>query len=149
MADVIEMRIEGGEELLRRLREMGFSVEDVLLTAATAGAEVIAAEANTMAPEPKIEVAPADGNRRGEISVDVGPPEDKWYWRFLETGAQPHEITAHKGLLVFEGEQGLVRTGKVHHSGIAARPFLRPALDERQDDATDEVGKHICEVIEK
>ncbi len=137
------MQIKGGEELLRKLRQLGVNVEDVLEVATLAGAQVIANAANPLAPEPLIE-AQVTEKRKKSVTVDIGPPEKKWYWRFLETGATGHEITGHP--LVFEGDEGLVVTGGVRHPGMAARPFLRPALDTKKSAAVGAVGDEIRRV---
>ncbi len=142
MGEKIEVKIEGGEKLLRQLRRMGMDVEQVLEAAVMAGAEIIAAEAGKRAPKPMIETKVTNRSNQS-VEVSIGPPEEKWYWRFLETGAQPHVIRGAP--LAFEGDDGLIITWAVQHPGIAAKPFLRPAVDSRGDDATNAVGQVIKE----
>lgn len=136
----VSVKIEGGPELIKKLEQMGVDVDRVVEAAATAGAQVIADDANPRAPEPLIATETSERGR-GHATVDIGPPDEKWDWKFLETGAQPHTITGSP--LVFMGREGLVRVFGVSHPGMAARPFLRPAFDSKKDAATDEVGSVI------
>lgn len=140
----VVMRLQGGEELIVKLSRMETSVKTILERAARAGGQVIAEAANSLAPEPLIEVKVVE-RKKDHVVVSIGPPAEKWYWRFVETGAQPHEITGKP--LAFEGEAGLVITRRVSHPGMAARPFLRPALDERKDEAADAVGEEIRRIV--
>jgi len=137
MGNRITAKVEGGEALIAKLQKMGVDVERLLETAAQAGATVIADEASSLAPSPDVRVETAE-RERGRVTVDIGPPDEKWHWRFVETGAGRHGITGSP--LVFEGSEGTVVTFGVDHPGMAARPFLRPALDKEKDAARDEVG---------
>ena len=136
----ISVKVDGGEGLIRKLEAMGKNVSDELEPAALAGAGVIQIAANMRAPGPHVEMDVAErGDRR--VSVDIGPDEAHWYYRFFETGAGPHEITGSP--LVFPGREGTVVTGRVMHPGMAASPFLRPAMDEQKDNAVETYGKQI------
>jgi len=137
----IALEIEGGEDLARRLRGMGDAAEAILEAAALAGAALIARAANERAPAPLIQAEVAERGR-GRVSVAIGPPEDRWYWRFLETGAQPHRIRG-RPLLVWEGPAGPVFARRVAHPGMAAKPFLRPAFDEERERARDAVAERL------
>jgi len=142
----VVVRIEGGEELLRQLRRLGVDVGAVLEEAALAGARAIAEDANQRAPGPHVETN-VEKRSKGSVTVDIGPDKEHWWYRFFESGAQPHEI---KGTpLVFEGDAGTVVTGRVSHTGMAARPFLRPALDTREKEATDQVGRVLRGAVER
>lgn len=136
----IKVKIEGGQEILDALKRMGADVPAEMESAALAGGDVVAEAANGMAPEPKIttEVVEVHGSA---VTVAIGFPDDKWYWRYLETGATAHEITGTP--LAFEGDAGVVVVGGVQHPGMAARPFLRPALDSQQERAKDAVGEQL------
>jgi hypothetical protein len=58
----------------------------------------------------------------------VGSPEKIGYW--LEFGTRPYTIKPKKApYLRFQTSDGnWVTTSEVHHPGIAARPWLRPAM---------------------
>jgi len=145
MAKGANVTIKGGERLLARLERLGVDVNQALEAAAVAGAMVIANGANPRAPAPLIDVEVVERGK-GRVTVDVGPPDEKWYWRFKETGAAAHEITGSP--LVFEGDEGLIITAQVQHKGMAADPFLRPAFDEEKDWATGAVAKRLRQAVE-
>lgn len=119
--------IEGGDELLRKLREMGLDVSKALEAAARAGAQVIADAANPLAPEPVV-VIETEKATKNRVTVNVGIPDKKWYLKFFETGVQTHEIP---GPLTLEWEGEVHVVGGATHPGMAARPFLRPAYDTK------------------
>lgn len=145
MANKVVAQIEGGEELLRKLEQLGVDVRGALKAAVLEGAEEIRKPANQDAPGPHIiaEVVDSDQN---SATVGIGPDEDHWYYQFFETGAQPHEITGRP--LAFMGEEGLIVTGRVGHPGMAASPFLRPAFDRHKGDAENSVGETLRKVVE-
>ena len=147
MATRIDIRIDGDRETIRKLRQKGVDVERELEDAMSAGAELIANGANQKAPEPLVRHEVAESSR-GHVEVDVGPPDEKWFWRFLETGAQAHEITGSPIAIRFD-EDTLILTGRVGHPGMVARPFLRPAFDSDGPRAEREVGDRLKRVINR
>jgi len=133
----ISMQVEGGDELVRKLKAIGADVNGELEVAALAGAEVIRQAADRGAPSAANAVEVLErGN--GYVIVGIGPDKEHWFYRFFETGAGPHGITGEP--LVFEGREDTVVTWSVDHPGMAARPFLRPAFDGEKQRATKEVG---------
>lgn len=142
----IRVVLEGNDELEKRLGAVGSLVRDILEKAVMDGAEVFREAAQQQAPGPGIE-AEVVKTGRGMAEAAIGPARQQWYYRFLETGAQPHEIRARGPLLTFEGEAGLVRARQVQHTGMAARPFLRPAFDGKQDEAQEAVGGAFWQAI--
>lgn len=140
------VKVEGGDELLRKLERIGLDVSQVLEAAAKAGAEVIVDGANPLAPAPKILAQTMERNRL-RVEVAVGPPDEKWHWRFFETGVQSHEITGTPLAFVDEGKLYVV--GGVRHPGMAARPFLRPAFDAGESRAVDAVGEKLRRTVER
>ena len=148
MPNKIRMTIEGDEELLKKLAALGDGVEQVLETAAEAGAEVIADQANNHAPGPHIETDITEKSR-ASATVEIGPDEDHWYYRFFETGVQPHEITPKGGGLAFTGIEGDIVLQRVSHPGMAANPFLRPAMAEKKQAAVDATGAEFKQEIDK
>ena len=84
----------------------------------------------------------------GRAVAEIGPDADHWYYRFAETGAGRHEIKAAPGgALVFEGREDTQFAKKVDHPGFAARPFLRPAIEGRQSDATHAAAAELRRII--
>lgn len=146
MADQISVRLEGGEELLDKLRQMDLNVKAELRAAVVAGAEIIREAANSMAPGPNIKLRVASATQRA-VEVEIGPDAAHWYYRFFEKGARPHEIRG-RPLLAFEGERGLVITPRVSHPGMGASPFLRPAHDANEGPATQAIGARLRAQVE-
>ena len=147
-ADFVKVKLEGGDELLRQLKEADGNVKKVLRAASKAGGDVIKADAVRRAPPShykKIMVSKASFPKKNVCEVVVRLSKRAWRMRFAETGATSHEIKG--GPLAFEGETGLVITGRVHHPGAPARPFIRPAFDTQQKAAEDKVGEVLRDAI--
>lgn len=140
MADNISVTLEGGEELVAKLREMGIKVQDVLEPAMLAGATMVRDAARGQAPGPHIEMETTKRTAK-VIEVSVGPAAAKWYYRFFELGTSAHGPRRAR-LMVWEG--GAAR----RVSGIAAKPFLRPAADSQGDAALDRTGRDFRSAVE-
>ena len=148
--DVIRVEVKGSRELVTRLKALGANVDRLLTEAVEAGAEVIRDEARRRAPGPEIELVMEREGARAE--ADIGPTREKFYYAFFETGSTPHTIRAKvRKALRFPGAEGEQFARVVEHPGMPARPFLRPAIDERGDDAVKAAGgvlrKGIDEVV--
>lgn len=96
--------------------------------------------------------------RTGDLKMSVGvrggakskaknaalPGGDTYYWRFLEFGREP--VTLKKGVMANPA------TGEFFGqrvSGVAAQPFMRPALAESIDPATDEFVRQLDKAIDR
>lgn len=81
----------------------------------------------------------------------IGPDAKHWYLRFFEFGATPHDIQAKRaGMLRFEGRDGTVFVASARQTGgVKMRPFLRPAVDNRGEDAVKAMGAVLKREIEK
>ena len=143
----VTVRLEGGEELLEKLRSLDLSVKAELREAGLAAAERIRAAAAGMAPGPHIRLRVARQTAT-MVVMEIGPDADHWYYKFFETGARPHEIVGNP-TLSFEGRSGRVVTRRVQHPGMAANPFLRPAMDAEEGGARDEFGARLRARIER
>jgi HK97 gp10 family phage protein len=146
----VKCRIEGGEELKARLERLEAAARGAALEAAArAGAEVIRADANRRAPGPHVEMEVSESSESA-VEVAVGPDREHWYYQFFELGAGRHTIGPHKKKAIrFPGAEGeeMVRF-RVTHPGMAARPFLRPALDGQKANAVEAVGDELQRRIE-
>jgi HK97 gp10 family phage protein len=138
---MIKFELNGIDDLYKGLELRKNQVTEMRKEALEEGAKIIADEADSLAPE------------NGHIHIDVkseeaiiGFDKEKWYWRFFELGAKAHTIKGSP--LVFEGDQGLVITRGVAHPGMAARPFLRPALDTKKDEAIKIMGEIVRRKVE-
>lgn len=138
-----EFRIEGLDEVLKKMRTLGPKMKKKALTAALRkGARVVvkAARQNYRYDDPdspsnigKAITSRADtrgGRRVGGAVVKVGVKggarpakgdEDEGHWRFVEFGKE----------------------------GVAARPFMRPALENNVSEVTDEIVKQLNVQIDK
>lgn len=125
----VEINIDGFEELERNLKLLGPRVaRKVGAKAAMEGAEVIVERAKVLAPvltgalEDSITAVKAPSNAERSLNVSIGfkPPVSR---------------RAH-----------FTEYGTVHS---AAQPFMRPALDEKADEAIARMGKEIWQGIEK
>jgi HK97 gp10 family phage protein len=139
------IRFLGVDELINNLHLAEWELQQALEDAARAGGELIREAAERDAPGPNVvmEVESASGRA---VIIAIGPDRDHWYYQFAETGAGAHEITAEhrQALRLADGEF----YGRVQHSGMAARPFLRPAVDRQGQRALDEIGRRIMRMIE-
>jgi HK97 gp10 family phage protein len=143
VVDKISVTIEGGAELLAALRRAGADVDGELESAALIGAAVIEAAAERLAPGPYLEKEVSE-REKGRVTVDIGPDEDHWHYRFFETGAAPHRITGNPWLA---WDDVVVRS--VDHPGMAAQPFMRPAFDQKRGEAADAFGEALRKVLER
>lgn len=142
------VRVEGLPELRQALESLGARTRGAVRQSATAGAEVIRLEAARRAPGPHIGKALKDSSRLS-AEMMIGPDSAHWYYQFAETGAAPHEIDGHtKKAIQFMGKQGLIVRRSVKHSGMAANPFLRPAIDSAASRAVQAVAAVLREAVE-
>lgn len=138
---MIRLALKGIDELYKGLELRKSQVTAMRKEALEEGAKVIAEEADSRAPQ--------SGHIRVNVKTDeaiIGFDKEKWYWRFFELGAKAHAIKGSP--LVFEGDQGLVVTRGVAHPGMAAKPFLRPALDTKKDEAIKIMGEIVRRKVE-
>lgn len=149
MGDMFGVKVEGTEELLRKLEELGVDLRELLVQATVAGGEVISEGAADAAPGDGI-TAEVVSKKAQSVEVGIGPDKEHWYYRFAEYGAQPHEISPETAkALVFEGPGGTVFAGGASHPGMAARPFLRPAITDKAADASTALGAVLEKALEK
>jgi len=142
--------LEGIDDLEKKLAGLRKEITGILEQATQAGADVVVDEANHLAPGPNIETKTV-GKRLTYCAIFIGPDKEHWYYQFFEYGAQPHEITPkNTGGLQFPGREGEMIVRMVaHHSGMPAKPFLRPAFDEKRDEAEEATGQEFLKIINK
>ena len=120
---MITARVEGMAKLSLTLKALQASTKAALEKASLEGAEVISEEAGHLAPRRAYEtsvghladhiITEVAKSTPSTCLVRIGPDEDHWYGRFSETGTVK----------------------------MAARPFLRPALDTKQREAVEKFGE--------
>jgi HK97 gp10 family phage protein len=146
MGEDIQFILVNEAEVLRQITAAGESVKEVLLEAVLAGAEIVQDGAEDRAPGPHIEMDVSE-KKKLKVSVDVGPDDDHWYYRFFEFGAQPHEISPkNQEALLLVGETFAARAA---HPGMPAKPFLRPAADKSKDEVVEAIGEVILERLKQ
>ena len=147
MANRITVKLEGEQELIDKLKRMGAGAERVLRGAVEAGAEIVRDDSSRQAPGPHVERETRRASP-GRVEVAVGPDKPHWYYKFAETGAIPHTITGSPRLAFPAGGRMIV-VSAVHHPGMGARPFLRPALDKNRQEVVDTVGRLVRALVER
>lgn len=146
MAKSVKIQIDGMDRLKKKLNAMDQNVGQVLADSLAQGAQIGADAANGMAPESGAVGVDILNRSVKHATVGVGIDKKKWYLRFLETGTVAHAIkVTNASALVFEGDIGTVIIKAVQHTGLMAKPFLRPGIDENISRIVDEVGKAIKE----
>lgn len=145
----VEVKLEGLEEVRAQLLARGETVASVLVRAAQYGAGVIRAAADADAPSPGSVTTKTVASGK-KVRVDIGPDKKHWYHRFFEFGADRHEIKPKRAKrLRFEIGDVFVFARAVQHPGMAAKPFLRPAMDEHQGQAVAAVGDVLRGAVER
>ena len=133
-----DIRVKGLADLNKFLQQLPAKVEQsVLRGALRAGANVVMAEAKANVPvdsgQLRDGVKVSTNSRRGRVTAKVkATGKHAHIAPWLEYGTAAHKITAKKGKGLFFG--GLFVKG-VQHPGARPKPFLRPALDGRAQDA--------------
>jgi HK97 gp10 family phage protein len=120
----VRFKVEGGDKIARKLQMMAEEVARThMRECALAGAEVIRAEAATLAPRKTGTLAgdiqkEVKKQTKSRVDVHIGPGKEGWYGRFVEDG---HAI--------------VVAGKKV--GDVPPHPFMRPAFDAKTDEAYD------------
>lgn len=115
--------LDGIEEVLAELKEIGDEAEGAVERALDEAGKLIQEDASQRAPRKTGFLA---GHIEREmdpkmLAIRVGPSKDAWYGKFPELG------TKHQ----------------------AAQPFLRPAMDARRKDAREAFVKELEKVIKE
>lgn len=153
----VKFDIKGAQEIERILKQMPIKYERrIAKNALRAAARVIRNEAKRRVPvdtgnlKKSISVVTLPGripavavtNKRGK-----GEKNDGWYAHLVEFGTKPHS-TAKGGR-----KAGLSALDARVHPGTPARPFLRPALDNKSAEAiqiiADATGKALARLARK
>lgn len=145
----LRVELDGEEEIRAILQRIGEAAAQAVADATEAGAEVAVSVAKQRAPGPHI-VAEIAKSTVGMAEFDIGPDKEHWYYQFFETGAGRHEIDASvKRALKFSMGSDEVIVRRANHPGMAAEPFLRPALDENKESIQAAMGKVFMQTLEK
>ena len=142
MADNIQ--ITGMEELNKVLKKLPDRITRNILSAGVrAGAQVIRKAAIVKCGGGKKDIAIRKARSpKGTVAYKIGPSKEKWYLKFREFGTYGGFTGQYKFAPRWKG-------GGHTPNGQAARPFLRPALDENATKAIQAMGKKMGQRIEK
>ncbi|WP_031405270.1 HK97-gp10 family putative phage morphogenesis protein [Geobacillus vulcani] len=112
-------KLEGMQELLKKLETLGNEAEQVKQEALMAGAKVVQEAASQKAPRDTGKLAEniVISDVKEDGTVDIGPDRDRFYGLFLEFGT----------------------------TKMAARPFLQPAFEENKE----QVQQKMSDVIRR
>ena len=140
-----EVRVKGLADLNKFLQQLPVKIEQsVLRGALRAGANVVMAEAKANVPVESGQLRDglkvSTSSRRGRVTAKVkATGKHAHIAPWLEYGTAAHKITA-KGKGMFFG--GLFVKG-VQHPGSRPKPFMRPALDGRAQDAVSAAARYM------
>ena len=144
-----EIRVKGLADLNKFLQQLPTKIEQsVLRGALRAGANVVMAEAKAQLQEAESVdsgqlrdgLKVSTSSRRGRVTAKVkATGKHAHIAPWLEYGTAAHKITA-KGKGMFFG--GLFVKG-VQHPGSRPKPFMRPALDGRAQDAVSAAARYM------
>ncbi len=135
------IKVTGVDKIEARLKRLIVAkmVKQALINTVTAGAEVLLEEAQSRISDPDGVGMQITKKRVRKAEAQVGPTRAKWYLRFVETGAARHEIKGKPLFFELQGV-GLISPYTVDHPGMAAHPFLRPAMVSKGQAAMDAAG---------
>jgi len=150
-AQITGKLVTGDTELQNAFRKLSADAQSTLGSVILrAGAKVVQKHANARAPRPEVEIELDDAGGANK-SASIGIKGKFWRWRFREYGVQPFEVNlvkgrtkrssgkgkkvyGSKGVMHFAADGMDVFTQSIKRGGVAAKPFLRPAIDEHEDE---------------
>ena len=145
-------RLRGGRELQQMLNSLPAKLEkNIMRSALRAGARVIADEAKANVPvdngDLKRSIKVSTRGKRGKVEARVrAGGKGVFYAHMVEFGTAAHVIKGKNGKrLFFNG----VFAESINHPRARAKPFMRPALDGRANEAIRAVGEQIRKRLTK
>ncbi|NNV07498.1 hypothetical protein ETC03_14195 [Geobacillus sp. MMMUD3] len=117
-------KLEGMQELLKKLETLGNEAEQVKQEALMAGAKVVQEAASQKAPRDtgKLAESIVISDIKEDGTVDIGPDRDRFYGLFVEFGRKAGEKKGRK------------------YPKSSPHPFLQPAFEENIDRVQDEMA---------
>jgi HK97 gp10 family phage protein len=146
------VNLKGGAELQKFLQELPVKLErNIMRSALRAGAKVIADEAKQNVPvddgDLKRSIRVSTNTKKGKVTASAKAGDKRaWYWRFVEFGTAAHTIKGKNGNPLFFNGAAVM---SVNHPGARAKPFMRPALDSKSNEAINAVGQQIGKRLNK
>jgi HK97 gp10 family phage protein len=154
--EFIYAELQGIDELLDNIKLLGGDMNEIIEDALTQGADVIRKQAAANNPRADVQMELGDVKMRGvltggkRLTMSIGPSKDKWRYTYIETGSRAHEVhPKNKEALKLYQAEGLITKKTVEIPSIAAKPFLRPAFDEKQNKAIEKFGEVVRKWFEQ
>lgn len=137
----LRVEVKNIDEVRRVLEQLGAKANAALPAAVEAGAKVLAAKIAENAPGPHI------AYEMNGSSALVGPDKAHFYYAYFETGTSGHRVEPRTAGALHWGGGDAFSAG---HSvgGVAAEPFMRPAVDEGADEVGEAVGRVLVEALD-
>lgn len=146
------VHVKGLSELQRFLDVLPAKIEqNIMRSALRAGANVVKDEAKNNVPVKsgllRDGLKVSTRSRRGVVSASVkATGKHAFVAKWVEFGTAAHRIVPKAAKSLFFG--GMFAEG-IDHPGSNAKPFMRPALDNRAQDAIVAVGEKIKKRLTK
>ena len=86
------------------------------------------------------------GVELGGATAYGGPTKEKFYLAFFETGTGAHRVEPQTKEALHWGGEAFSEGHVV--GGMAARPFMRPAVDEGRDEVAAKIGEVLVGALE-
>jgi len=138
MSDGVRVVIENGDDVVRALLAAGIAPSAVLKSAVQAAAMVVEDAAKRRAPGSRDIRNRFAGRTKHESAYEVGPDKSKWYYRFFEKGRGASRVMPKEKKALYAGGERPFAFADI--PSMAARPFLRPAIDENEEEAAAAAG---------
>ena len=135
----LRVEVTNLEEVRRVLEQLGPKAVAAMPAAIAEGAKVLQARMVALGPGPHIEIE-QDG-----ASAEIGPDKEHFYYCFFETGTSAHLVEPREKSALKWGEQYAARS---RPGGMAAEPFMRPAVDEGVGEIGEAMGKVLLAAVE-
>lgn len=148
---MIELRLKGGKELHDLMQQLPVEVETKILRAALGrGAKILRDEARSLAPVEsgamKKAIKSSRNTKKGQVIAKAKMlGKHSFLGLFAEYGVAPHVITARPGSVLRIG-RNTVGTS-VQHPGHAARPFMRPALENKAKEVVEVITEYMTKYL--
>ncbi len=148
--EIIDVKIYGMKELLKKLNKFPAKVQNSILTGAIrAGAKLVADEARKNVPKKSHMLAKSIGVRKKrskdkDILWFVVAPITKRIWTLEERHGKKHY---NYGNIVEVGRSPYA----IEHgwSAMAAHPYMRPAFENKGEEAINETRKYMAKRLSK
>ncbi len=141
-------QIEGWKEIEKELKRIGDEAGLVLEDAVQAGAEIIRQQASDNAPVDEgdlanaIEIKTIHNDEQGVVVIIGADYKEAPHSHLVEFGTEEHLIPTDDTNVVLKILGRLIRK-QIKHPGATPKPFLRPAFDEKIEEAEAAVAEEL------